>query len=45
MTGRRVFMADQPIALAKDQSKRNRPHPVEGSEAARIGADLFTRMN
>ena len=36
---------DQPIALEKDQSKRNYLHPVEGSEAARIGAGLFTRMN
>jgi len=36
-------MADQPIALEMDQTKRNYLHPIEGSEAARIGAGLFTK--
>ena len=36
---------DQPIALEMDETKRNYLHPVEGSEAARIGAGLFTRIS
>jgi hypothetical protein len=37
-------MSDQPVSLEMDQTKRNYLHPVEGSEAARIGAGLFTKM-
>lgn len=36
-------MSDQPLALELDQTKRNYLHPIEGSEAARIGAGLFTK--
>jgi len=43
MVGTKVL--DQPIALEMDQTKRNYLHPVEGSEAARIGAGLFTRIS
>jgi len=43
MVGTQVL--DQPIALEMDQTKRNYLHPVEGSEAARIGAGLFTKMS
>ena len=43
MVGTKVL--DQPLALEMDQTKRNYLHPVEGSEAARIGAGLFTKMN
>jgi len=31
------------LALELDQNKRNYLHPIEGSEAARIGAGLFTK--
>jgi len=41
MAGAKV--SDQTIALERDQSKRSYLHPVAGSEAARIGAGLFTR--
>jgi hypothetical protein len=43
MVGTKVL--DQPLALEMDQTKRNYLHPVEGSEAARIGAGLLTKMN
>ena len=36
-------ITDQPVVLEMDQTKRNYLHPVEGSDAARIGAGLFTR--
>ena len=36
-------VSDQPISLERDQTKRNYLHPVAGSEAARIGAGLFTK--
>jgi len=36
-------MSDEPLALELDQNKRNYLHPIEGSEAARIGAGLFTK--
>ncbi len=34
-------MSDKPIELEMDQSKRNWLHPVDGSEAEKIGAGLF----
>jgi len=43
MVGTKV--SDQPIVLEMDQTKRNYLHPVEGSEAARIGAGLFTKAD
>ena len=36
-------MSDQPLTLELDQTKRSYLHPIEGSEAARIGAGLFTK--
>jgi hypothetical protein len=36
-------VSDQPITLERDQTKRNYLHPVAGSEAAKIGAGLFTK--
>jgi hypothetical protein len=36
-------VSDQPVVLERDQTKRSYLHPVEGSDAARIGAGLFTR--
>jgi hypothetical protein len=36
-------VSEQPIVLELDQAKRSYLHPVEGSEAARVGAGLFTR--
>jgi hypothetical protein len=36
--------SDQRIALEMDQTKRDYLHPVEGSEAARIGAGLFIKL-
>ncbi len=38
-------VSDQPVAVELDETKQNYLHPVEGSEAARIGAGLFTKMN
>jgi hypothetical protein len=35
-------VADQPVVIERDQTKRNYLHPVAGSEAAKIGAGLFT---
>jgi len=37
-------VVDKPVEIELDQSKRNYLHLVEGSEAARIGAGLFTKM-
>jgi hypothetical protein len=34
--------SDEPLELELDQAKRDYLHPKEGSEAARIGAGLFT---
>jgi hypothetical protein len=34
-------VSDQPVALEHDTTKRNYLHPVEDSEAAKIGAGLF----
>ena len=36
-------IADQPVQLELDQAKRNYLHPVAGSEAAQLGAGLFTK--
>lgn len=41
LVGTRV--TDQPLRLEMDQSKRDYLHPVAGSEAARLGAGLFTK--
>lgn len=35
--------SEQPVTLERDQTKRNYLHPVAGSDAARIGAGLFTK--
>ena len=35
----------EPVTLELDQTKRNYLHPVEGSEAAAVGAGLFTRTS
>jgi hypothetical protein len=35
-------VTDPPIPLERDQTKRNYLHPVAGSDAAKIGAGLFT---
>ena len=34
-------IADKKVEIEMDQSKRNYLHPVEGSEAAKMGAGLF----
>jgi hypothetical protein len=36
-------VTDQPVVLERDSTKRGYLHPVAGSEAAKIGAGLFTR--
>jgi hypothetical protein len=36
-------ISDQPVAIELDETKRNYLHPVEGSEAAKIGVGLFTK--
>lgn len=36
-------VSEEPIKLELDQSKKSYLHPVEGSEAARIGAGLFRK--
>jgi len=41
MVGTRI--SDQPVLLERDQTQRNWLHPVAGSEAATIGAGLFTK--
>jgi len=38
-------ISDQPVPVELDETRKNYLHPVEGSEAARIGAGLFTKMN
>jgi hypothetical protein len=39
----RTTVSDQPIVFGRDQTKRDYLHPVAGSEAAAVGAGLFTR--
>lgn len=39
----RTTVSAQPIVLEHDQAKRSYLHPVEGSEAAKIGAGLFVK--
>jgi hypothetical protein len=41
MVGSKV--TNQPVPIEMDQRKRNYLHPVAGSDAARIGAGLFTK--
>ena len=36
-------VADQPVVLERDSTKRGYLHPVAGSEAAKAGAGLFTK--
>jgi hypothetical protein len=36
-------VTDQPVALERDSTQPNYLHPVAGSEAAKIGAGLFTK--
>jgi len=36
-------VVDQPVVLEQDSTKRNYLHPVAGSQAAKIGAGLFTK--
>jgi len=36
-------ISDEPIAVELDETKKNYLHPVEGTEAAQIGAGLFTK--
>jgi hypothetical protein len=36
-------VSDQPVAVELDETKRNYLHAVAGSDAARIGAGLFTK--
>ena len=40
MSGTKVV--DHPVGLELDSTKRNYLHPIAGSEAAAIGAGLFT---
>ena len=39
----RTKIADQPVVLEHDQTKRNYLHPIAGSDAAKIGAGLFMK--
>jgi hypothetical protein len=39
-----TLIADQPIRLEHDQTKQNYLHPVDGSDAATIGAGLFLNV-
>jgi secreted protein with Ig-like and vWFA domain len=41
MVGTKV--TNQPVTIELDQAKRNYLHPVAGSEAAKVGAGLFTK--
>ncbi len=41
MSGTRVTA--EPVAIERDQTKRNYLHPVGGSEAAKVGAGLFLK--
>ena len=34
---------DQPVELEMDESKKNYLHPIAGSDAAKVGAGLFTK--
>jgi hypothetical protein len=34
---------DEPIELEMDESMKNYLHPIAGSDAAKIGAGLFTK--
>ena len=36
-------VTDQPVALERDSTKPGYPHPVAGSDAATVGAGLFTK--
>jgi hypothetical protein len=36
-------ITDEPVAMERDQARRNYLHPVTGSEASRIGAGLFMK--
>jgi len=36
-------VTDQPVALERDSTKPDYLHPVAGSEAAKVGAGLFTK--
>jgi len=36
---------DRPVEIERDQSMRNYLHPVEGSDADRIGAGLFAQSH
>jgi hypothetical protein len=42
LIGRQVV--NQPITLEHDQTKRTYLHPIEGSEAAKIGVRLFKNL-
>jgi hypothetical protein len=41
MVGTKV--TNQPVPIEMDQTKRNYLHPVSGSDAAKVGAGLFTK--
>ena len=36
-------VSDQSVAVELDEAKKNYLHPVDGSEAAKIGAGLFIK--
>ena len=36
-------VTDQPVVLERDSTKRDYLHPVAGSDAAKVGAGLFTK--
>jgi len=38
-----ITRIDQPIELEMDESKKNYLHPIAGSDAAKVGAGLFTK--
>ncbi len=44
LTLERTAVSDQPVVMERDQTKRHNLHLVAGSEAARIGAGLFTKQ-
>ena len=37
-------VTDQPVAVELDETKKNYLHPVAGSDAAKIGVGLFTKL-
>jgi hypothetical protein len=37
-------VSDQPVAVELDETKKNFLHPVAGSDAAKMGAGLFTKL-